>query len=202
MDPRHWCDSEVLWRRGAIQGAGCLRARVPLSMVHLSHRSRGCRAFGGWLTGHSARIGVAPTAEALLIVDNARPHADPGALRVFRANSVRVITVPPHCTHLLHLSMLSGRSLSRTASPLSCVPRPGRPLRQSQLRGCDDNLGSDERSVLRSSCLRRMPVGIQPLASGASRPSACLAGTSRVHALCAGSRRFAAATTTPRGRSV
>jgi hypothetical protein len=55
----------------------------------------------GWLTGSRAHIGVAPSSEAVLIVDNAQLHADPGALRVFRANSVRVTTLPPHCTHLL-----------------------------------------------------------------------------------------------------
>jgi hypothetical protein len=46
------------------------------------------------------RIGAAPT-EAVLLVDNALHDADPGALPVFRGNQVRVITLPPHCTHLL-----------------------------------------------------------------------------------------------------
>jgi hypothetical protein len=47
--------------------------------------------FCGWLTGYRAGMGVAPNAEAALIVDNAQLHAYPGALRVFRANHVRVI---------------------------------------------------------------------------------------------------------------
>jgi hypothetical protein len=74
--------------------------------------------FCGWLTRYRARIGVAPSAEAFLILDNAQLHADPGALPVFRANHVRVITLPPHCRHLCNPSMLSGRSFSRTTSPL------------------------------------------------------------------------------------
>jgi hypothetical protein len=57
--------------------------------------------FPGWLTRYRARTGVAPSAEAFLILDNAQLHAHPGALRVFRANHLRVITLPPHCTHLL-----------------------------------------------------------------------------------------------------
>jgi hypothetical protein len=39
--------------------------------------------------------------EAILIVDNAQLHADPAALRVFRAKHDRVITLPPHCTHCM-----------------------------------------------------------------------------------------------------
>jgi hypothetical protein len=56
--------------------------------------------FCGWLTRHRARIGAASSAKAVLIVDNAQLHADPGALSIFRANQVRVISLLPHCTHL------------------------------------------------------------------------------------------------------
>jgi hypothetical protein len=44
--------------------------------------------FSGWQTCYRSRIGVAPKAEAVLVVDNAQRHADPGALHVFRANHV------------------------------------------------------------------------------------------------------------------
>jgi hypothetical protein len=46
-------------------------------------------------------MGVPLSAEAVLIVDNAQLHADPGALLVFRANPERAITLPPHCTQWL-----------------------------------------------------------------------------------------------------
>jgi hypothetical protein len=39
--------------------------------------------FCGWLTCYRARIGIAPSAEAVLILDNAQLHANPGAHRVF-----------------------------------------------------------------------------------------------------------------------
>jgi hypothetical protein len=46
-----------------------------------------------------AQICVRTCCEAVLMVDNAQLDADPEALCVFRANHVRVIALPPHCTH-------------------------------------------------------------------------------------------------------
>jgi hypothetical protein len=57
--------------------------------------------FCHWLISYRAEIGVRPDEEAVLVLDNAQTDADPEAIRVFRANHVRVITLPPLCTHCL-----------------------------------------------------------------------------------------------------
>jgi hypothetical protein len=53
------------------------------------------------LVSYRAEIGVRPDEEAVLVLDNALIHADPEAIRVFRANHVRVVTSPYHCTYCL-----------------------------------------------------------------------------------------------------
>jgi hypothetical protein len=53
------------------------------------------------LISYRAEIRVQLDEEALLVLDNTRIHSNPEAIRVFRANHVRVITLPPHCTHCL-----------------------------------------------------------------------------------------------------
>jgi hypothetical protein len=80
--------------------------------------------FCGWLTGCRVRIGIALSAEAVLIVDNAQLHADPGAPRVFRANDAPIITLPPHCTHLPRpADVVRVKPFKDRPSQLLCVPR-------------------------------------------------------------------------------
>ena len=57
--------------------------------------------FCSWLAGYRAEIGVPADQEAVLILDNAQIHANAEAIRVFRENNVRVITLPAHCTHCM-----------------------------------------------------------------------------------------------------
>jgi hypothetical protein len=72
--------------------------------------------FCHWLIPYRTEIPVQPDEEAVLVLDNAQIHAEPKAILVFRANHVRLITLPPHCTQLAARRCCPGRSLAGIAS--------------------------------------------------------------------------------------
>lgn len=85
-------------------------------------------AFAGhfcrWLTAYRAEIGAGTCEEAVLILDNAQIHANPEAIQVFRENHVRVITLPPHCTHCMQPVDVSwAKSFKDHFSTLVCSKR-------------------------------------------------------------------------------
>jgi hypothetical protein len=103
--------------------------------------------FCRWLISHRAEIRVQPDEEAVLVLNNAQIHADPEAIRVFRANHARVITLPPHCTLPAARRCCLGEAYEGSLLGTSSVAgRLGRPWAIEHAHGRKNHrgIGSDE----------------------------------------------------------
>jgi hypothetical protein len=83
-----------------------------------------------------------------VIVDTAQLHADPEAPHVFRANRVRVITLPPHCTDWVRpVDAAWAKSFKDRFSPLVRCPTEQNVLRlfdQADRRESDGRARGEE----------------------------------------------------------
>jgi hypothetical protein len=123
---------------------------------------------------------------------------------VFRANHVRVITLPPHCTHLLQpvdvvwakpfkdrfstlVRSQADQDLARLFGILNCGDAPASAAMKERVTFVMCALDAYQHTTTCFTCLKAFRVsGLHPLSPAR---------------LCSGARRFAAATTIPRRRS-